>query len=338
MSYYYFGGACAISLLINAFLVFVIPKGKKSNPFIYRLGGIAIILAFFLPVIFSQQLVKTPQICGLLIGVALILIFGILDDFMNIDWKKQLAFQFLLALILIFHGFAINYIAGPNQEMIRFDGPIANVGKYSLGIFSSVLISAWVISIINAVNWVDGVDGLVGILALLSSAALIFVSLLEHVNQPAIAMMGLIFAGSISGFMWFNFPPAKIVAGTSGSYAIGFILASLAIIAGTKIATSMIVLAIPLVDSFWVIAERIKKKKPLTKRDKRHLHYKLRALGWSDQKIVFAYSSFVSILLFIYFLVTPRIARLSIVALEIFLILLFIGFITKIKTRHKINA
>ena len=333
MYYHYFGGAFAISLIINVLLVLAGSFRLKKHKAIFRSGGISIILAFLVLVFFSTELEKTTQITGLLIGVFLILIFGIVDDFKDINWKKQLFFQVLLAAILIFSGYSINYITGPYQEMIRLDKLILNIGSFSLSIISSLVIIAWVVSIINAINWVDGIDGLVGTLALLSSIALVVVSLLQHVNQPAIAIISLIFAGSICGFFWFNAPPARIEAGTSGSYAIGFILASLAIIAGTKIATSMIVLAIPIVDSIWVIAERKKTGKPITKRDKRHLHYKLRSIGWSDKQIILLYGSFVSTMLFLFFISQARIIKLSIVVLEVLIILLFIGFVTKIKTK-----
>lgn len=337
MYYYYFGGALAISMIVNTLLITVGSIERNKDRSIFRLGGIGIILAFFLLVILSEELVKTPQIIGLLCGVLLILVFGIIDDFKNLNWKKQLIFQIFLAFILIISGYTINYIIGPNQEIIRFDWFVLKIGAFSLSIFGALLVIIWVISIINAINWADGVDGLVGVLALLSSIALVVVSLLQHVNQPAIAIISVIFAGSVCGFFWFNAPPAKIEAGTSGSYAIGFILASLAIIAGTKIATSMIVLAIPIVDSLWVIFERKRIGKPITKRDMRHLHYKLRFLGWSDLSIVVLYGGFITTMLLTFFIVQTRIAKLSTVSLEIILILLFIGFITKIVNKGYIK-
>jgi len=95
----------------------------------------------------------------------------------------------------------------------------------------------------------------------------------------------MILAGSVLGFLVFNFNPSRILAGTSGSMFMGFSLAVLAIFSGTKIATALLVLALPIIDLVWVIGERIRQKKSIFKPDRNHLHYKLLELGWSQSKI-----------------------------------------------------
>ena len=97
----------------------------------------------------------------------------------------------------------------------------------------------------------------------------------------------------------FPVPAAQFLAGTSGSMFMGFILAILAIFAGAKIATTLLVMAVPIIDAFWVIGERIRSKSSIFSADKRHLHYKLMELGWSQKKICifyYAITTFIAIL------------------------------------------
>jgi UDP-GlcNAc:undecaprenyl-phosphate GlcNAc-1-phosphate transferase len=118
-----------------------------------------------------------------------------------------------------------------------------------------------------------------------------FLSLSAEVNQPPIAILAMILAGSILGFLVFNFNPAKIMAGTAGSMFMGFSLAILAIFSGTKIATTLLVLFIPVIDFLWVIYARWKNGKSIFISDKNHLHHKLLSLGWLPRKINFIFYS-----------------------------------------------
>ena len=163
---------------------------------------------------------------------------------------------------------------------------------------------------------------------MLGGLALCLISLTSDVNQPAVAILAIIFIGALLGFWWNNFPEGKIQAGTSGSYAIGFFLATTAIMAGTKIATVLIVLVIPLVDFIWVVVERWRNKLPIIKKDKRHLHYKLRACGWSDGKIVSYYFIFISITLGLAFFFESRNWKLGVIFMEIVFLVAFINKIS----------
>jgi UDP-N-acetylmuramyl pentapeptide phosphotransferase/UDP-N-acetylglucosamine-1-phosphate transferase len=156
-------------------------------------------------------------------------------------------------------------------------------------LFSAILVVAWVVMVINAINWADGVDGLSGGITLIASAVILILSLRPEVNQPPIAILSAILFGTVGAFLVFNFNPSRILAGTSGAMFMGFSLAVLAIFSGTKIATALLVLTIPIIDSFWVIGERIKKRVSIFKPDRNHLHYKLMELGWSQKKIAFSY-------------------------------------------------
>ena len=315
----------AISLALSFFIVRK-TKGTEKNIY-WRMGGAAIITSFIVSVFLNPELILTRPLWGLLIGSASVLVFGIVDDKKNLSWKNQLFFQCLLALILILFGFSIDYFAGFSGEMIRLDLLEFSVFGNVISALSVLIILFWVVAVINAINWADGVDGLAGGIGLVGGISLFGISLAREVNQPAIAILAIIFIGSLLGFWWFNFPKAKFLAGTSGSYFIGFFLASLAIMAGTKIATAMIVLAIPLVDLVWVTLERLSQKSPVTKKDFRHLHFKLKQLGWSDRKIVVSYLGFIAVMLAMSQMASERIVKLGIVGVEVAIVVLFLSYL-----------
>ncbi len=323
----YFFLAFILSLAINGVLIYFFRKRKKTK--LARLGGIGIITTFLISTLANSELQMTLQLQGLIIGSILILVFGLWDDFRSFSWKPQLVFQLLLVLILIISGFSVFYITGLGGEMIRTDLGLFEVAGKSFSFLSIFLIALWVVAIINAVGWSDGVDGLAGGIALLGGAALFLISLKPEVNQPAVAILSIIFLGAVLGFWLFNLPFAKIHAGTSGSYFIGFFLAAMAIIAGTKIATAMIVLAIPLVDFIWVIVERKKVGWPITKKDKRHLHYKLRRLGWNDGVIVMSYMVFIFLMLLFSWALQERGLRIGLLGLEIALVITSLYYVSK---------
>lgn len=324
------------SVVLGAVLAFCVGAFRKRLEWSYlkRFGGISIIIPVFLLVLFNPEMELTLAIKGLLMGLFLILIFGLADDVFNFSWRSQLIFQIFLAVLLIFvFDFRVDYFTGPFENPIRIDSFTFEFLGSTFSLLSLGFIFVWILSIINAVNWADGINGLSGMVGMLGGVALLWVSLMKEVNQPAIAILAIIFIGALLGFWWNNFPNGKIEAGTSGSYAIGFFLAITAIIAGTKVATTLIILTIPLVDSLYVICERFLNNSPITKKDKRHLHYKLRTMGWSDSKIVLVYFVFISITLVLSFLGDLRIWKLTVVFLEIVLLLFFIY-----KVSEKINV
>lgn len=309
------------SSLLNFILLL---KSKKYSKNFFRLGGVAIILSFIIALIFSK-IVVTNQILAILIGSSSILIFGVWDDIKNLNWKIQILFQIFLALILIWFGFEIDLISFGGKELMRFDFWNLEILNQTFSLFSAFFIIFWLTSIINAVNWLDGSDGLLSSAGILSLLAVFFISLRPEVNQPALAIISVIGLGSLVGFFIFNFPPAKIEAGTSGSYFVGFLLASLAIIAGTKIATTMVILILPITDFIWVIGERLRDRQSIFKKDdkKRHLHYKLLSLGLKPWHILLSYGIFLSLALLASLFVVNQTQKITLLSLEFIMILLF---------------
>jgi len=184
-----------------------------------------------------------------------------------------------VAILIFIFGVRVEYITNPSGGLL-----FLNIGKYLLPSF--VFVTAWILLMINSMNWVDGVDGLSGGVTLIGVLTIFFLSLKPEVNQPPVGIITMALAGSILGFLIFNFYPSRILAGTSGSMFFGFILATLAIFAGTKIATALLVMAVPIIDALWVIGERIRSGDSIFKSDNRHLHHKLLEIGWSPKRIV----------------------------------------------------
>lgn len=309
------------SFILSAGINFLFIKIAKSNKRtqLKRFGGVGVILSFLLVFFLEQEVVITQPIAAILIGSALILLFGLWDDLKNLDWKKQLVFQVLIAMMIVFFGFQIDYLSNPFGGVTTLHWWQVTISQHHIQVLSGLIILIWVLSLMNAVNWSDGIDGLSGGIGMLGLLAIFLVSLRPEVNQPAVAIISLIATGSVFGFWWFNVSNGKIEAGSSGSYFIGFILATLAIMAGTKIATTMIILALPLVDALWVIAERMREGRSIFSKDnqQRHLHYRLRNIGWSDRSILAFYFSFLGSMLIISLYIEQRLFRVLWLSVEI---------------------
>lgn len=236
-------------------------------------------LAFLSAIALDNHLVLTRDIWGLIIGGSLACLFGLRDDFSELSFKTQSFFQVSLAVILFVFGTRITTLKNPFGDAVIFsEHPVAII-------FGFLLLLLWLLLVMNAVNWLDGLDGLLGGVSLITFIIIFFLSVKPEVNQPPIAILAVIGAGIALGFLVFNIYPARILAGTSGSLFIGLFITTLAVIAGTKIATALLVLSLPIADALWVIGERIRSGESIFHPDQRHLHYKLRELGWTERQI-----------------------------------------------------
>ncbi|MDP3957035.1 MAG: MraY family glycosyltransferase [bacterium] len=243
-----------------------------------RLGGVAMLSAFIFAVLFDPHLVLTREFYGLLFGGALIFIFGLWDDLSELGWKIQVFFQVALTALIFIFGMRITSLTNPFGGVWLF--------PYSDFVIPGFLILfVWIFLVMNAMNWLDGVDGLCGGVTFITLVTIFFLSLKPEVFQPPIAILSVIGAGAVAGFLLFNVYPARILAGTVGSMFLGFLVATLAVIAGTKIATALLVLSLPIADAFFVIWQRLREGVSIFQPDKRHLHYKLMELGWSERHI-----------------------------------------------------
>ncbi len=241
-----------------------------------------IVLSFILLVLLNKDLIITKPMAGIIVGSFLVLAFGLLDDIKKLSWRTQLFFQTIIAAAAISLGVKSDYIASPLGEVINLENPILYLTLYVL----------YFLLFMNALNWLDGVDGLSGGVTFVALTIVFALSFKPEVNQPAVAILCAIGGGAVAGFLFYNFSPARILAGTSGAMFFGFILASLSIFAGAKIATVLMVTIIPILDLLSVVWERYASGRSIFFGDRgRHLHFKLLKLGMSERKIAFVICS-----------------------------------------------
>ena len=250
-----------------------------------RLGGLAIYCGFVVAVLIMMPLTKT--VVGILISATMIMLLGVVDDIRDISPKVKLAGQVLAALVLVSFGVTVSGITNPFSGMLPSG---MNMGVIPLGILSIPVTVFWIIGITNAVNLVDGLDGLAAGMAVIASITLAGVAWME--GQMLVVALALILACSILGFLRYNFHPAQIFMGDSGSMFLGFILATLAILGLGKGATvisvfiPILILGVPILDTAFAIVRRYLNNQPIFKADKEHLHHRLLAMGLSHKGTV----------------------------------------------------
>lgn len=279
------------------------PERKIQKAPVPLLGGLAIFFAFFLTVfIFKNQIVTDyilpKYLWGLLIGSFVLMVGGFLDD--KYDWsaKKQIIWPVLAVVIAIGAGIGVKYITNPLGGVIWLDSlkfRIITLGgtPYYLTLFADLFAFVWLLGMMYTTKFLDGLDGLVSGITVIGSVVIFFMSLTNDVNQPATALMSIIFGGAAAGFLVFNFYPAKIFLGEGGSLFCGFGLGILSIISGGKIATALLIMGIPILDVIWVIVRRVvlEKKSPFKTADKKHLHFRLLDVGFSHRgAVLFLYA------------------------------------------------
>ena len=244
-----------------------------------RAGGYAILAAFLVALLVSLFLFpRTPaeviRLGGFLLGVALVVPFALWDDFKKLSPAIQMAGQLLIAAPPIALGIVIDSVAAPGDLI-------------GLPIFIALPITIfWIVGMINTLNFIDTMDGLAtGIAAI--AAAILFLRSFD-LGQYSIALLPLALAGACIGFLPYNFNPARIFAGSGGSYFLGYALAVLAIIGGAKIATALMVLGLPIVDVAVVIFRRLLAgRSPFKGGDGAHLVHRMAAAGMTPRKIAF---------------------------------------------------
>jgi UDP-GlcNAc:undecaprenyl-phosphate/decaprenyl-phosphate GlcNAc-1-phosphate transferase len=240
-----------------------------------RLGGIALLLGIFIPALAFLTLDGAYR--GILLGAAVATCVGVVDDFRGLPWWGKLGGQLSAAGIAV--GFGV--------EVDRFTFPL--LGIQDLPNWVSVPASLlWIVAIMNMVNFLDGMDGLAaGICAIAGST---FAVIALSLGKPDAAILSAIVAGACFGFLRHNFYPARIFMGDSGAMLLGFVLAAVSIQGLLKTAATvalffpLVVLAIPIVDTSFVFAKRLKHRQPLYAADRTHLHHRFVNIGFSQRR------------------------------------------------------
>lgn len=289
---------CFLVLLLFPMIGFVDrPQhyGLTRAPIPYY-GGLVLFATFFITVLIYLPL--TPSLIGLLIGSFLIVLVGFFDDLFDIRPKLRLVVQFVAALVLVFSGVGILSINIPFFGFIDLNYP--NWGftvrglVTSVGLFGALFTIFWVMTIVNTMNFLDGISGLTSGITFIASMTLFFLSIHPDIHafpasQTTVATLALILAISSLAFWFFDFFPPRILMGDTGSTFLGFLLATLAIYSGGKVATAFLVLGIPILDMVWVVMRRIFEGKKFWEGDMKHLHHRLIDLGLSQRWILFIY-------------------------------------------------
>lgn len=275
-------GALLISLIGTPILtrwakrwkILDMPGGRRihANP-TPRLGGIILFLAIAITLLFVFGF--DPRIYGLLIGLTLMFGLGLLDDIYQLPPIFKLLGQLMIAGIVVMFGITIGNLTNPFGGIILLH-PAIDV----------ILTMVWILLIVNTINWLDGLDGLASGVTAIASFVLIILSLFAIVNQPETATIAAIVMGASVGFLFHNWHPARIFMGDSGSHVLGFMLATLAIISGGKLATAALVLGLPILDLFWAVFRRIRNGRMPWAADKGHLHHRLLEVGLSQPTVV----------------------------------------------------
>lgn len=259
------------------------PNGRKVHTKIMpRLGGLAIFLAFV-----GAFFVVSPVLndynydaaLGLLLGGTVIVITGALDDRFQLRPRYKLLGQLVAAGIVVAFGMRIELSSLP------FIGDmLANAEWISIPV--TIL---WIVGVSNALNLIDGLDGLSAGVSGIATLTIFVLALI--VPSVTVSLLSIILLGAIVGFLFYNFHPAKIFMGDSGSLFLGFALATLSIL-GFKQATvvslliPILILGVPLSDTALAILRRLVNKKPISAPDKNHLHHCLLQLGFSHRVTV----------------------------------------------------
>ncbi len=262
------------------------PRRVNRRP-VPRGGGIAVVAAF-VPVSIVAVAAAVgagvplppgggPALIALLAGAVAAALIGVIDDYLQIRARWQLAGQLLLAFWAIAVGVSVDFVANPFGGLIQF-------GVIVGAIFTSV----WIVGMINSINFIDGLDGLSSGVSMIAAITLGIISLTTTVNQPLVAALCFALAGALAGFLRWNFYPASIFVGTSGVMVMGYSLAILSILGTAKVAVAVLALGVPIIDTFWIIVRRVLSRQSPFSPDRGHIHHRLLDLGLTHTQAVLA--------------------------------------------------
>ncbi len=274
------------------------PHPKKIHSrVIPRAGGLAIYLGIILSILIFIPIEK--HILGIIAGSTILLIMGLIDDkVQNFSPYLRLALLFLAAGCAVGAGIGISYVTNPLGGILRLDGiivPFEFLGKHSIVLLADIFAFLWIVTVTQVINWSKGVDGQMAGITFISALVLgvlsYKLSLQGDPNQLVVAKLAFITSGASLAFLIFNWHPAKIFPGFSGSTILAFLLATLSILSGAKVATALLVMAVPIADFVYTVIRRISQGRSPVWGDRGHLHHKLLDIGWTPPFISLFYIS-----------------------------------------------
>lgn len=248
-----------------------------------RIGGLAIYCGFMVAILAMLNFAELTQevangVIGLLLGGTLIVIIGLIDDYKNLPAKVKLLGQIMAACVVVYFDVRIDVITDPFGDYLYLEYLAAPATVF------------WIVGLTNTVNLIDGLDGLAAGVSTIASITIMLVALQEDVM--IVAMFTAALAGAALGFLRYNFNPAKIFMGDTGSMFLGFILAGISVIGAVKCTATIalivpiLALGLPIMDTTFAIIRRYRGGVPIFKPDKGHLHHRLLDLGFSQRQAV----------------------------------------------------
>ncbi len=248
---------------------------KVHQKIMPRLGGLAIYIGFIAGFLILRP--EDPYAGVIILGSAIILLTGMADDIFELSARWKLVGQLIAAFTVVLGGVQINFINLPFG------------GELEFGSLSIPITIIWIVGITNAVNLIDGLDGLAAGVSTIGLATIGFMAMLK--GDVFVMSIALILIVSTIGFLYFNFHPAKIFMGDTGALFLGYMIAVLSML-GFKNVTMisliipLIILGVPISDTFFAIIRRIVNKSPLHAPDKSHLHHCLLRIGFTHKQTV----------------------------------------------------
>ena len=278
------------------------PSRKIHHKPIPLMGGAAIFLTIAIITTIALLLghfngihIRGKFLIGLTLAGLILTFGGALDDRYNLKPIYQLITPALAILAIVASGIGIPYISNPlSTGLIHLDTVSWTVVwwqgiPYKFTLFADVFAFLWIMGATYTTKVLDGLDGLVSGITVIGALIVAAVSMMQDVAQPDTALLAIIISGSFAGFLIFNFNPASIFLGEGGSTLAGFLLGVLAIISGGKIATALLILALPITDTAYTIFRRLKSKSGVANHDRLHLHHRLLDAGLSQRQVVLIY-------------------------------------------------
>lgn len=257
------------------------------------LGGLGIFGAFLITVVIylfigrpDYTVIPLKFFLAIFSGGGVLILGGVIDDKYNLPPKVLWLFPALASLIAVTAGIgsSITQISNPLGSAIKLD-IIFSLLTFHFSL-SSIFSWLWLMGMVFTTKFLDGLDGLCAGISLVGGLTMFALSILPRINQPITASLAIIFSGCVLGFLFYNFNPASIFLGESGSTFLGFILGVLSIILGGKIATALLVMGIPILDVAWAITRRLWYRRSPFAADRLHLHHRLLDVGLSQRQTV----------------------------------------------------
>ena len=289
--------ACAITAWVTSWVrawatrmgVVDVPGGRHVHARVTpRLGGVAIIVGFFVPLaalnlahttVSSEFMAQSDRVLGLVVGGLVVGGVGAVDDARGLGPWRKLAAQALAATIAFYAGYRIDAITLPL------------IGEVALGCLAFPVTLGWFLGITNAINLIDGLDGLAAGVALFACVSNLVLASFNGAH--VVALLSACLAGALIGFLRHDFSPATIFMGDSGSMFIGFALAATSLVGATVkgstaigILAPMIALGIPIYDTMLAVLRRTIARQPIFQADRAHLHHKLVDMGLTHRRAV----------------------------------------------------